>query len=71
MWVIIGYLGRVAAPSEHQPKSQLCQSLAAGRKHGYAILQDVEAISEGELVMSTSTLYGWRRPEIRSPECVL
>ena len=33
-------------------------SLAAGRKHGYAILKDVEAMSGGTLVMSTSTLYG-------------
>jgi len=33
-------------------------SLAAGRKHGYAILKDVEAMSGGALVLSTSTLYG-------------
>ncbi len=33
-------------------------SLAAGRKHGYAILKDVEAMSGGVLVLSTSTLYG-------------
>jgi DNA-binding PadR family transcriptional regulator len=33
-------------------------SLAAGRKHGYAILKDVEAMSGGARVLSTSTLYG-------------
>lgn len=33
-------------------------SLADTRKHGYAILKDVEAMSGGALVMSTSTLYG-------------
>ena len=33
-------------------------SLAAGRKHGYAILKDVEAMSAGALLLSTSTLYG-------------
>jgi DNA-binding PadR family transcriptional regulator len=32
-------------------------SLAAGRKHGYAILDDVEAMSGRALVLSTSTLY--------------
>jgi DNA-binding PadR family transcriptional regulator len=33
-------------------------SLAPGRKHGYAILKDVESLSAGALVLSTSTLYG-------------
>lgn len=33
-------------------------SLAPGPKHGYAILQEVEALSEGRLVLSTGTLYG-------------
>jgi len=32
-------------------------SLAPGKKHGYAILKDVEALSGGEAVLSTSTLY--------------
>ena len=33
-------------------------SLVAGRKHGYAILKDIEATSGGAMVLSTSTLYG-------------
>lgn len=33
-------------------------SLASGAKHGYLIKKDVEALSEGRLVMSTGTLYG-------------
>ena len=33
-------------------------SLAPGRKHGYAILKDVEDFSASALVLSTSTLYG-------------
>ena len=33
-------------------------SLAPGPKHGYAILQEVEALSDGRLVLSTGTLYG-------------
>lgn len=33
-------------------------SLAAGPRHGYAILKEVEALSDGRLVLSTGTLYG-------------
>jgi PadR family transcriptional regulator PadR len=33
-------------------------SLSTGRKHGYAILKDVSALSDATLVLSTSTLYG-------------
>jgi DNA-binding PadR family transcriptional regulator len=33
-------------------------SLSAGRKHGYAILKDVSALSDETLQLSTSTLYG-------------
>ena len=50
---------------KHSPTSSVSEqvflillSLAAGRKHGYAILKDVEAMSAGALLLSTSTLYG-------------
>jgi DNA-binding PadR family transcriptional regulator len=33
-------------------------SLASGTKHGYAIMKEVEALSEGRVVLSTGTLYG-------------
>jgi DNA-binding PadR family transcriptional regulator len=33
-------------------------SLAPGQKHGYAVLKDVEALSDGRVVLSTGTLYG-------------
>jgi DNA-binding PadR family transcriptional regulator len=33
-------------------------SLADGDKHGYAILKDVEELSNGKLILSTGTLYG-------------
>ena len=33
-------------------------SMAVERKHGYAILKDVEALSQGQIVLSTGTLYG-------------
>ncbi len=32
-------------------------SLASSAKHGYAIAKDVESMSKGRIVMSTSTLY--------------
>jgi len=33
-------------------------SMAAERRHGYAILKDVRALSQGRVVLSTGTLYG-------------
>lgn len=33
-------------------------SLAAGPRHGYAVAQEVEALSEGRMVMGPGTLYG-------------
>jgi len=41
-----------------EPAFFILLSLSSGRKHGYAILKDVEDFSAGQLVMSTSTLYG-------------
>jgi DNA-binding PadR family transcriptional regulator len=33
-------------------------SLSPGRKHGYAIMKDVQALSHNRVVLSTGTLYG-------------
>ena len=33
-------------------------SLSAGKKHGYAIMKDVEQLSSGRLSLGTGTLYG-------------
>lgn len=33
-------------------------SLASGPKHGYAILKEVETLSQGRILFSTGTLYG-------------
>jgi DNA-binding PadR family transcriptional regulator len=33
-------------------------SLSPARKHGYAILKDVQALSHNRVVLSTGTLYG-------------
>ena len=36
----------------------LLLSLASGPKHGYAIMKEVESVSEGRVAFSTGTLYG-------------
>jgi DNA-binding PadR family transcriptional regulator len=41
-----------------EPTLFILLALSTGRKHGYAILKDVEALSEGRVVLSTGTLYG-------------
>ena len=40
-----------------EPTFYILLSLAAGRRHGYAILKDVETLSGAEVRLSTSTLY--------------
>ena len=41
-----------------EPTLFILLALSKERKHGYAILKDVEALSEGRVVLSTGTLYG-------------
>jgi DNA-binding PadR family transcriptional regulator len=41
-----------------EPTLFMLMALSKGRKHGYAILKDVEALSEGRVILSTGTLYG-------------
>jgi DNA-binding PadR family transcriptional regulator len=47
---------------EHLPLSEavffILLSLLPGPKHGYAIMKDVEALSESRVSLSTGTLYG-------------
>ena len=40
-----------------EPTFFILLSLADGDKHGYAILKDVERLSQGRVQLSTSTLY--------------
>ena len=40
-----------------EPTFWILVSLAQGQKHGYAILRDVEELSQGRLRLSTGTLY--------------
>ncbi len=39
------------------PAFYILLSLASSEKHGYAIMKDVEALSDGQTALSTSTLY--------------
>ncbi len=41
-----------------EPTFFILLSLSPGPKHGYAILKEVDALSEGRLLLSTGTLYG-------------
>ena len=47
---------------EHEPLSEarfyVLLALGEGPRHGYAILKDIENISQGRLTPSTGTLYG-------------
>jgi PadR family transcriptional regulator, regulatory protein PadR len=47
-----------SAESISEPVFLILLSLAPGRKHGYAILKDVERLSQAAVLLSTSTLYG-------------
>jgi len=41
-----------------EPVLLILLSLAEQPRHGYSILQDVQAMSDGRVVLSTGTLYG-------------
>jgi DNA-binding PadR family transcriptional regulator len=41
-----------------EPTFFILLSLADGEKHGYAILKDIEELSNGKITLSTGTLYG-------------
>jgi DNA-binding PadR family transcriptional regulator len=41
-----------------EPTFLILLSLAAGEKHGYAIMKDVQALSDNRVQLSTGTLYG-------------
>ncbi len=58
-----------------EPTFFILLSLAPGPKHGYGILKDVQALSDGRIVLSAGTLYGalkrlldqgWIKPAARS-----
>jgi DNA-binding PadR family transcriptional regulator len=41
-----------------EPTFYILLSLSPSPRHGYAILKEVEALSEGRVLLSTGTLYG-------------
>ncbi|HEX7973986.1 MAG TPA: PadR family transcriptional regulator [Anaerolineales bacterium] len=41
-----------------EPVFFILLSLVTGHKHGYAILKDIERLSQASVLLSTSTLYG-------------
>ena len=41
-----------------EPTFFILLSLAQGKKHGYAILKEVETLSDGKIILSNGTLYG-------------
>jgi DNA-binding PadR family transcriptional regulator len=41
-----------------EPTFFILLALSKKRKHGYAILKNVETLSEGRVILSTGTLYG-------------
>lgn len=49
-------------PEDHLPLtpavSHIMLSLAGGEKHGYAIMREVEEMTDGHLTMGPGTLYG-------------
>ena len=55
-------MGLIRGNSPSEPLSEasllILLSLAPGPSHGYAIIKDVERLSDGRVVLSTGTLYG-------------
>jgi DNA-binding PadR family transcriptional regulator len=45
------------APHLRPVEFDILLTLAAGERHGYAIIQETEARSDGELVLETGTMY--------------
>ncbi|MFP5355672.1 MAG: PadR family transcriptional regulator [Gemmatimonadota bacterium] len=52
---------RLPSPGEHLPlrpvEFEILLTLAPGERHGYAIIQETEARSEGAVTLETGTLY--------------
>ena len=45
-------------PPLREPTFLILLSLSPGPRHGYAILKEVDSLSEGRVKLSTGTLYG-------------
>ncbi len=55
-------MSQIETPESYLPLREttfyILLSLAPGSKHGYAIMKEVSALSEGRVTLSTGTLYG-------------
>ena len=55
-------MSATSAPDDHLPLtpavSHIMLALADGEKHGYAIMREVEELSDGTITMGPGTLYG-------------
>ena len=55
-------MSATSAPDDHLPLtpavSHILLALADGEKHGYAIMREVEELSDGTITMGPGTLYG-------------
>lgn len=51
-------VGLVNEPALREPTLLILTAIADAPRHGYAIAQEVEKISEGRMKMRTGTLYG-------------
>ena len=56
----------VAEAPVSEPVFLILASLAQEPRHGYALLKDIEALSEGRVRLSTGTLYGALRRLLES-----
>ncbi len=54
--------GKLPTPDDHLPLSpavfHILLALVDGEKHGYAIMKEVESLSDGQTRMGPGTLYG-------------
>lgn len=55
---VVGRHSEVPATPPSESTLLILLSLASEPRHGYAILKDVEHLSDGRVVLSTGTLYG-------------
>lgn len=52
------YVGRMSERPLQEPTLLILTALADRPRHGYAVTQEVKALSEGRVVLRTGTLYG-------------
>ena len=51
------YLGAMSPSALHEPTFLILAALAEGRKHGYGLIAEAEALSDGRVTLRVATLY--------------